>query len=121
MLAWFVVLVASGAAEATTIVEWVLLGAPGSNFVDSVVDLSALRELAGEVEFRLLQVGTVAANGGSTARAGTFRVTSYFAAGSFDRNMQFTGTVSAISEPGTYSMAFAGLAPIGFMAALRGP
>ena len=93
--------------------------APGSNFVNSVIDLSALPDLTGNVEFRLLQVGTAAANGGSTGSAGTFRVTGYFAGGSFDRNTQLTGTVSAIPEPRTYLMMFAGLVMIGFMAARR--
>ena len=41
--------------------------APGSNFVNTIVDLSALPDLMGNVEFRVAQIGTAAANGGSTS------------------------------------------------------
>ena len=86
---------------------------PGSNFVNSVVDLSALPVLTGAVEFRLMQIGSTAANGGSTSGSGTFRVTGYFEGGAFDRNTQFTGTVSVIPEPGNLALMLAGLAAVG--------
>ncbi|MCU0922668.1 MAG: hypothetical protein MUF16_20500, partial [Burkholderiaceae bacterium] len=75
--------------------------APGANFVNSVVDLDSLPGLAGTVEFRLRQVGTTAANGGSTGANGTFRLTGYFESGVFERSAQFTGSVTAIPEPAT--------------------
>lgn len=92
---------------------------PGTNFVNSIVDLSALPDLTGSVEFRLAAVGSGAANGGATGSSGTFRVTGYFVGSTFDRNTQFTGTVSAIPEPGTYAILLAGLAAVGFVARRR--
>jgi hypothetical protein len=92
----------------------------GTAFLNSVVDLSALPALTGTVEFRLVQIGTGSAGGGTTSAAGTFRTTGYFEGGNFDRNMQFTGTVSAIPEPGTWALLLAGVATVGFVARRRG-
>jgi hypothetical protein len=96
------------------------LSQPGSGFLNSIVDLSALPDLTGDVEFRLVQIGTTSANGGTTSNTGTFRVTGYFENASFDRNLQFTGTVSVIPEPGTVALLLAGLATVGFVARRRG-
>lgn len=92
----------------------------GTSFLNSIVDLSALPELSGAVEFRLVQIGTTSAGGGTTSAAGTFRTTAYFGTGGFDRNMQLTGTVSAIPEPGTVALLLAGLGVVGFVARRRG-
>ncbi len=72
---------------------------PGSNFVNSVIDLSSLGTVTGDLTFRLIEVNNTAANNGITASGGTFRVTGYFVNNAFDRNFQITGTVSAIPEP----------------------
>lgn len=82
--------------------------APGSNFVNSLIDLSSLPALSGNVEFRIIEIGNNAAAGGSTASAGTLRLTSYFENGQFNRTMQFTGEV--IPTPG--AIALAGLAGV---------
>ena len=47
-------------------------------FVNSVINLSALGELSGTVEFRLMAIGTNSASGGTTAANGTLRMTNYF-------------------------------------------
>lgn len=78
----------------------------GTAFNNSIINLSSLTNLTGNVEFRIRQIGTNSANGGTTASGGTFRLTAYFINTTFDRNMQFTGTV--IPTPG--SVALVGLA-----------
>lgn len=86
---------------------------PGGNFVNSVVDLSALPDVAGNVEFRIRSLGGAAANGGSVSGNGTFRVTGYFVGGQFDRNLQLTGLVI----PGPGALGLLGLG--GLVAARR--
>lgn len=73
--------------------------APGANPINNVVNLSSLTNLTGNVEFRIYQVGTASANGGATGASGTFRVTGYFVGGTFDRNLQFTGSVTQVPTP----------------------
>lgn len=91
--------------------------APGSNFVNSIVDLSGLPDITGSIEFRLMQIGSAAANGGATASNGTFRVTAYFENGAFNRNLGLTGTVTA---PVPVPAALWLLAPaLGFVARRR--
>jgi hypothetical protein len=72
---------------------------PGGNFVNSAVDLTALPDLTGPVEFRIAQIGTASANGGATAGNGTFRVTPYFEGASLVRNLGFTGSVTSTVVP----------------------
>lgn len=76
--------------------------APGNNFVNSILDVSALTGLTGNVEFRLYAIGSTAANGGSTSSSGTFRVTAYFENGAFNRDFQITGTV--VPTPGALAL-----------------
>lgn len=95
--------------------------APGGNFVNSVVDMSALTNVTGTFTARIKTTSTTTAGGGSPSANGTARVTGYFVSGVFDRNMQFTGTVSAIPEPG--SIVLLGLGGLGlamFVARRRG-
>lgn len=87
--------------------------APGSNFVNSIIDLSALTGLTGTVEFRIRQIGNTAANGGSTSSSGAFRVTAYFENGAFNRDLQLTGEV----VPAPSALALLGLG--GLVAARR--
>lgn len=85
--------------------------APGSNFVNTIVDLTALANVSGAVEFRLAAIGSTAANGGATSAAGTFRITAYFVGGIFDHNLGFTGDV--IPAPGSATLAALGIAAMG--------
>jgi hypothetical protein len=92
--------------------------APGSNYVNSIVDLSALIGLTGKVEFRVAQIGTTSANGGTTGTAGTFRISEYYDGVSYT-NLQLNGSVAAVPEPETYAMLLAGLGLLGFAARRR--
>ncbi|MBX3365609.1 MAG: hypothetical protein KF866_12700 [Phycisphaeraceae bacterium] len=85
---------------------------PDNVFTNAIIDLSALTGLTGLVEFRLIQVGNVAANGGTTGASGTFRVADYFDGSNFI-DTQFTGSI----VPGSASLALLGLG--GFAAARR--
>ncbi|MDX2147499.1 MAG: hypothetical protein SFZ23_08240 [Planctomycetota bacterium] len=77
---------------------------PDSTFVNSVIDLSALPNLTGNVEFRLRALNNTSANGGAISANGTFRVTAYFVNGQFDRDTQFTGTTTLIPAPGAVAL-----------------
>jgi hypothetical protein len=82
--------------------------APGANFVNSVIDLSTLGSVTGALTVRLIQIGDVAANGGATASAGTFRVADYSPdGGTTFIDTQITGTL--VPEPGTALLLTAGL------------
>jgi hypothetical protein len=69
----------------------------GTTYLNSIVDLSSLGPVAGTLTFRLYQIGTSSANGGTSAAAGTFRIGDYFD-GSYSP-LQVTGTVAAVPEP----------------------
>ena len=78
----------------------------GSSNLDSVVDLSALANLMGEVEFRIVAVEDVRANGDpNIAAGGTFRI-----ANPAGGPMGITGTVTAVPEPS--SLALLGLVAV---------
>jgi FlaG/FlaF family flagellin (archaellin) len=75
------------------------------SIVSSSIDLSSLPELTGPVEFRLIEIGNLAANGlgSATGSSGAFRITEYDPLRN-STDVQFTGTVSEIStvpEPGS--------------------
>jgi hypothetical protein len=72
---------------------------PGSNFVNSSIDLSSLGQLNGMVEFRLVMLNTTSANGGTVGGGGTFRVTNYFENSIDQGSFRFNGSVSAVPEP----------------------
>lgn len=84
--------------------------APGTNFVNTEIDLTALPDLTGTVEFRFYAIGTTGANQSPMTAGGTFRLTDYFAGGAEARNLQFTGTIAAVPEPATCLMSLAGMA-----------
>ncbi|MEW5769028.1 MAG: PEP-CTERM sorting domain-containing protein [Pseudomonadota bacterium] len=93
--------------------------APGGNYVNTIVDLGALQDLTGQVEFRIAQIGTASANGGTTGSAGTFRVAEY-ADGINYTNLQLNGVVAApVPEADVYAMMLAGLGLLGFAARRR--
>jgi hypothetical protein len=87
---------------------------PGSNFVNSVIDLTSLGQLSGNVEFRLAMIGTTSAGGGAVGSGGTFRVTNYFAGGD-QGSFRFNGSVSAVPEPTAAGLlALTGIAGMAF-------
>ena len=80
----------------TTSNEW----GPGAGFIFSVIDLSAMTNLTGTVEFRIYQVGNTAANGGTPQTNRHFRLTNYYGVNPGD--MSFSGTV--IPAPGALAL-----------------
>jgi len=76
---------------------------PGADFLNHAVDLSGLGTVSGTVEFRVVVENNIAANGGTLAGTGAFRITNYFQDGSFNRNWGITGTV--IPAPGAVALA----------------
>lgn len=78
--------------------------APGSNFVNSIIDLSSLTGLTGTVEFRIQMIQDVSASGGAVGSAGTFRVGDHFDGANFTE-MRFVGKV----VPAPASIALVGL------------
>lgn len=83
----------------------------GTDFNNSIIDLSSLTGLTGEVEFRILATSDIRANGDpGISPSGTFRITEHFDDGNFT-NVQFTGTV--VPTPGAIALlGVAGLAGI---------
>ncbi|MCC5821821.1 MAG: PEP-CTERM sorting domain-containing protein [Phycisphaerales bacterium] len=73
----------------------------GTNFNNSIVDLSGLTGLTGTVEFRIAMLNDISANGGTVGAGGTFRVGDHFADGNFTE-MRFEGTV--IPAPGALAL-----------------
>lgn len=90
----------------------------GATSLNDIVDLAALSQLTGTVEFRVMQMGSIAANGGETSSSGTFRIAEY-SDGVTSTNLQLTGTVAAIPEADTSTMLLAGLGVVGVMARRR--
>lgn len=82
----------------TTSNEW----GPGAGFIFSVIDLSAMANLTGTVEFRIYQVGNSAANGGTPETNRHFRLTNYFWGGVDQGDMSFSGTV--VPAPGALAL-----------------
>lgn len=67
-------LVYSGDGFTARIAEWQHTG----SFVNQIIDLSALQNLSGDVEFRIIITSDVSVNGGTTSSGGTSRVTNFF-------------------------------------------
>ena len=89
---------------------------PGTNFVNSAIDLTALADVTGALEFRFYQIGTTAAGGGTSTAAGTFRLTDYFN-GATDENLSLTGTLSTASAVPVPAAAWLLVAGLGVMGA----
>lgn len=73
----------------------------GTAFTNSIVDLSALTGLTGNVEFRIAALNNTSANGGSIAAAGTFRVGDHSDGTNFSE-FRFNGTV--VPAPGAFAL-----------------
>jgi hypothetical protein len=90
---------------------------PGTSNLYSAINLTALADVTGALEFRFYQIGTTAAvGGGTTSPLGTFRVTDYFN-GATDENLSLTGTVSTASAVPLPAAAWLMLAGLGAMGA----
>jgi MYXO-CTERM domain-containing protein len=76
----------------------------GTAFNNAIADVSALSGLTGTVEFRVLALNNISANGGTVGSGGTFRFGDHFDGTNFTE-MRFEGTV--VPAPG--AMALLGL------------
>jgi hypothetical protein len=94
---------------------YTFMQSPGGNFVNTAVDLTALPDLTGPVEFRIAQIGSVSANGSTTSTQGTFRVTAYFEDGSFARNLGLDGSVTVVPVPAAAWLFGSALAGLGWL------
>lgn len=83
--------------------------APGENFVYSLATFSTLNDLTGTIYFRLMQIGTTAANGGATGSIGTLRVTNYFQGGIDTGSFRITGSIVPVPIPGAVWLLGSGL------------
>jgi len=72
--------------------------AENAAYVNSDIDLSGIGAITGTLTFRLVEIGTNSANGGTTGSSGTFRVSSYYPSGTYIAN-QITGTVAQDITP----------------------
>ncbi len=88
-------LVYSGDNFATPLHTWI----QPNTFLNQVIDLSALTNLTGTVEFRIISTSNVSANNGTVGSGGTFRVTNYFDGGTNTGSSAFTGIVEAGTGP----------------------
>jgi hypothetical protein len=85
---------------------------PGDDFLDSVIDLSALGPILGSFSVRLLEIGNTQADGvGTTADGGTFRVVDFLGPAGFV-DTQFTGTLQVPAPPTLYLLAAGLLAAV---------
>ncbi len=84
----------------------------GTDFNNSIADVSALTGLTGTNEFRIYAVNGVSANGGSISSGGTFRVGDHYDGSNFTE-FRFEGSV----VPAPASAALMGLG--GLVAARR--
>jgi hypothetical protein len=80
----------------------------------SFAPLSALSS----IEFRLVSANQTAANGGTVATGGTFRVENYVSGGT-ESPFSINGTVSAVPEPATWAMLMIGFGFVGAVARRR--
>ena len=85
----------------------------GGIYVNSSVTFSTLNDLTDTVYFKLMQIGTNAANGGTTGAGGTFRVTNYFLDNTDTGSFNITGSVAPIPIPGTLGLLGTGLLGLG--------
>lgn len=76
----------------------------GTAFNNAIADVSGLTGLTGTVEFRVLALNNISANGGTVGSGGTFRFGDHFDGTNFTE-MRFEGTV--VPAPG--AMALLGL------------
>ncbi len=68
-------------------------------FVNTVIDLSALTNLSGLVEFRVMAIGTNSASGGTTSSGGTLRLTNFFDGGENQNGFFVLGNTMEIPAP----------------------
>lgn len=75
----------------------------GTDFNNSIADLSALQDLQGNIEFRIYAVDGVSAGGGTISSGGTFRVGDHYDGSNFTE-FRFEGSVEAVPAPASAAL-----------------
>jgi hypothetical protein len=102
------------AAPVSTLIQ------PGDGFLNSIIDLSGLGQVAGAFDVRLIEIGNTQADGvGVTGSTGTFRVVDYLDANGAFSDTQITGRLITKDVPDAGSTGLLGLLALGGLAALR--
>lgn len=83
----------SGDNFSTDLATWVQVG---TNFINQTIDLSALTNISGTVEFRIVSLSNVSAGGGTVSSGGTLRVTNFFPG---DLPVSINGTINEDTPP----------------------
>ncbi len=89
-------------------------GQNGDNVANNVLSFAPLTGVS-NVVFRIVATSNTAANGGTLAGGGTFRVQNYAGTNASPFSINGTvATVTAVPEPATWAMMIAGMGAVGF-------
>ena len=89
-----------------------------TGYLNSIVDLTALQGLTGDVEFRIAQIGDASANGGATGSSGTFRIAEFYDGANYI-NLELNGVANVAAVPVPASLWLMGSGIVGLAGIAR--